>query len=80
MDHDLGPATATAAQNTASNNGGNLDAWMLGYTTVDVEAPSEDFIRIFKRMTLAEPRESTSTHAQYLTGPMTVSEGGRGPG
>ena len=48
--------------------------WMLGYT---VEAPSEDFIRIFKRMTLAEPRESTSRHAQYLTGPMTVSEGGR---
>ena len=31
-------------------------------------------------MTLAEPRESTSRHAQYLTGPMTVSEGGQGPG
>ena len=31
-------------------------------------------------MTLAEPRESTSRHAQYLTGPMNVSEGGQGPG
>ena len=53
---------------------GHLDAWMRCTST---------FRRLYPHihtMTLAEPRESTSRHAQYLTGPMTVSEGGQGPG
>ena len=72
MTWDPPPATATAAQNTASNNGSNLDAWMLGCLDTLCKHLQKTLSAYSKGK-----YQYKCTNAPYLTGPMTVSEGGR---